>query len=335
MIMYDCNVCAYPECICKRVVSYKEYLDGNGRSPMIFGMEIMRDLLDAIDYILNKVKNIEEVLDYSKLLEPFSEIILEEYIDHDNGELCYLELAILLREKYGEMISKEISFRYTNYSSMDTFFIYILRFLYGQPNDKNNYLIYGLRLEDEYFKKHLKRQEEHWKAIKIKRNFIKTLRLIIQKKEILMLEEKLKQKYVGKRKRINSEKNNRPFQNDIREYLIKYNRGCAVCGNTLKEVLEACHIKPDALCDENESVCIFNYLLLCCNHHKLFDSNMIYFEDDGTIVISEDICEEDRNRLFLDKNKKIKILEESIPFLQERRRLLNKDKIYFLKGETH
>ena len=200
-----------------------------------------------------------------------------------------------------------------------------MRFLYGQPNDKNNYLIYGLRLEDEYFKKQLRKQEERWQANKTKRNFIKIIRLIIQKKEAyqeaLILEEKLKQRYTGKRKRIKSEKNSRPFQNDIRKYLIKYNRECAICGSTVKTILEACHIKPDVFCTDEESFCIFNYILLCPSHHELFDSNMISFEDDGTIIICEYICQEDMNRHLLDKNKKIKIPKESIPFLQERRKL--------------
>ena len=64
----------------------------------------------------------------------------------------------------------------------------------------------------------------------------------------------------------------RPGQAKFKFDVIKrYGAKCAVCGIDLKEVLEAAHIVPkseDGVDDPR------NGLILCANHHRMFDSNL-------------------------------------------------------------
>lgn len=64
-----------------------------------------------------------------------------------------------------------------------------------------------------------------------------------------------------------------------------YNRQCAVCKLGFVEALEAAHIIPWSDCEEAERTDSTNGILLCANHHKLFDSKIITFNDKYKIEI--------------------------------------------------
>jgi predicted restriction endonuclease len=87
--------------------------------------------------------------------------------------------------------------------------------------------------------------------------------------------------------------------------LKKYNCKCALCGVNQPELLIASHIKPWSKSDCNEKLSASNGLLLCPNHDKLFDQGYISFEDNGSIVISPILDE--NNRIFFNINKAMKI----------------------------
>lgn len=109
-------------------------------------------------------------------------------------------------------------------------------------------------------------------------------------------------------------------QGKYRENLFKkYGCKCFLCGVNNKEFLIASHIKPWVASDKNEKCNIYNGLLLCPNHDKLFDRGLITFDDYGKIIISNEL--DDINRLFLnvDKTMKINIEEESIKFMRYHR----------------
>jgi len=66
------------------------------------------------------------------------------------------------------------------------------------------------------------------------------------------------------------------IQNLLKIAALKiYKKRCAFCGVSIEELLEACHIKPWNECDDTERKDIKNIILLCRNHHKLFDSGII------------------------------------------------------------
>ena len=59
----------------------------------------------------------------------------------------------------------------------------------------------------------------------------------------------------------------------------------------------ASHIKPWSESEDDEKLDPDNGLLLCPNHDKAFDGAYITFDDDGKIIISDELSEE--NRVFL------------------------------------
>jgi putative restriction endonuclease len=70
----------------------------------------------------------------------------------------------------------------------------------------------------------------------------------------------------------------------FREALLKaYNNKCAFCGFPHAEALEASHIIPWNICSSAEKMSINNGILLCSNHHRLFDRGIISVSGDYLI----------------------------------------------------
>ncbi len=85
----------------------------------------------------------------------------------------------------------------------------------------------------------------------------------------------------------------------FRSVLIDYWEGrCAVTGLAVPELLRASHIKPWADCESDaERLDVFNGLLLAPHLDAAFDRGFITFDDNGTIIISLQLSEEDREKL--------------------------------------
>ena len=97
----------------------------------------------------------------------------------------------------------------------------------------------------------------------------------------------------------NKEKQGRKYQHIFSKKIFNRDRKCMICCLDLPELLEAAHIKPYSTChndleryDEN------NGILLCCNHHKLYDRGLFTFEIDGTIKISKTLNDPDNYLLI-------------------------------------
>jgi len=74
-------------------------------------------------------------------------------------------------------------------------------------------------------------------------------------------------------------------QHVFRATLLKvYERKCAICDFSFKEALEAAHIIPWAKAKPEERISPINGILLCSNHHKLFDSGLIQITTDLKIL---------------------------------------------------
>jgi predicted restriction endonuclease len=70
-------------------------------------------------------------------------------------------------------------------------------------------------------------------------------------------------------------------------------------------LLTASHIKPWIESEPKEKLDVDNGFLMCPNHDKLFDKGYITFDDEGNIIISDSLKENDR--LFLNVNDKMYI----------------------------
>lgn len=80
-------------------------------------------------------------------------------------------------------------------------------------------------------------------------------------------------------------KNRGIVQKMFRDALMQvYNCSCAFCGFSFEEVLEAAHIIPYSKCDIKQKLDVRNGLLLCANHHKLFDNGYITINDSYKMI---------------------------------------------------
>jgi len=94
-----------------------------------------------------------------------------------------------------------------------------------------------------------------------------------------------------------------------RKLLEKYD-SCCVCGMSNQELLNSSHIKPWAVASGAERVDVDNGFIMCPNHDKLFDRGFISFNDDGSILISKKISDEDAKKVGIDIKYKMKNLSK-------------------------
>lgn len=70
----------------------------------------------------------------------------------------------------------------------------------------------------------------------------------------------------------------------FRNALLKaYDHRCAICSLSYIEALEAAHIIPWSKATESQKISPQNGILLCANHHKVFDRNILKIAEDYTV----------------------------------------------------
>ncbi len=108
-------------------------------------------------------------------------------------------------------------------------------------------------------------------------------------------------------------------QSTFRQQLTNRYEHCCLCGVTNTSLLIASHIKPWAESDAKEKLDVNNGLLLCPNHDKLFDNGYITFDDNGGIIISDDLDKNDQ--IFMNVNEKmaIDLYEDSKAYMKYNR----------------
>ena len=112
-------------------------------------------------------------------------------------------------------------------------------------------------------------------------------------------------------------------QGNYRDKLINIWKKCAVSKCEMTELLIASHIKPWKESTNKERLDRYNGLLLLPNYDKLFDKGLISFEDNGKIIISPLIKEEEYKVLGISPNDELfKVYNENKPYLEEHRRIV-------------
>lgn len=66
--------------------------------------------------------------------------------------------------------------------------------------------------------------------------------------------------------------------------LEAYNGECAICRTSISSILQGAHIKPVA---DNGSDDITNGILLCANHHAMFDRNLLKINPDYSVTVTD------------------------------------------------
>lgn len=158
----------------------------------------------------------------------------------------------------------------------------------------------------EWLKKNNKKIEGH----KLKDEYYNSAKEVEDKIEKLNLQGIDKEAVV--RIRVN--------QGVFKEQLLCRYSHCCLCNVTQKDFLIASHIKPWKDSDENERLDIDNGLLLCPNHDKAFDRGYISFDDNGLIIISDEL--DDKNRVFLNlrQDMSIKLTDGNREYLKYHRK---------------
>lgn len=90
----------------------------------------------------------------------------------------------------------------------------------------------------------------------------------------------------------------REYQHLFRKEILDRDCRCIICCTDNKDVLQACHIKPFADCNDNEKYDCNNGITLCSNHHALFDRNKFTFNDDWKVIIFKSLKESDIHLFF-------------------------------------
>ncbi len=105
-------------------------------------------------------------------------------------------------------------------------------------------------------------------------------------------------------------------QGKFRDFLLKRYKKCCLCGVENHALLTASHIKPWTESESKEQLDVDNGFLMCPNHDKIFDKGYITFDDDGKIIISDRLTENDRELLNVDSRKHIELTEGNKKYLK-------------------
>lgn len=117
-------------------------------------------------------------------------------------------------------------------------------------------------------------------------------------------------------------------QGKFRDDLIKKYHKCPLCEVENPELLRASHIKPwaESKLSPKERNDVDNGILLCVWHDALFDKGLISFDDDGSVIISEQLKDINFSLLNIDVTKKLKLSAMNKKYLKYHRNA-NADKL--------
>lgn len=94
--------------------------------------------------------------------------------------------------------------------------------------------------------------------------------------------------------------------------LQKWNNKSSISDYNNPSFMVASHIKPWRDCDNEECIDADNGLLLTPNYDFLFDQGYISFNDDGTVLISDSLSENDSKEFCFNMDIKIKNVSEKM-----------------------
>ena len=110
----------------------------------------------------------------------------------------------------------------------------------------------------------------------------------------------------------------------FKELLRLENQCCPICGLNASSLLIASHIKPWSKSNEMEKVDKNNGFLLCPNHDYLFDKGFISFDEEGRLLISSLLKEEDIEILGLNRKIQLDLSNEKKEYIKWHREHLYK-----------
>lgn len=95
---------------------------------------------------------------------------------------------------------------------------------------------------------------------------------------------------------------------------------CALCDIELPELLRASYSKPWKDGTDLERVDPYNGVLLCCNHHALYENGLLAFDGQGRLHIAARIPEADYEKYSIRSKMKIARTEQNKPYFKWHKR---------------
>lgn len=108
-------------------------------------------------------------------------------------------------------------------------------------------------------------------------------------------------------------------QGVFRERLIQKYGKCCLCGVTDSRLLIASHIKPWSKSEDKEKLDVNNGFLMCPNHDKLFDQGWISFNDNGEIIMSDELSPVDRVFMNINDSMSVELNDDNRKYLEYHR----------------
>ena len=99
---------------------------------------------------------------------------------------------------------------------------------------------------------------------------------------------------------------------------------CPITGVSIPSLLIASHIVPWSQSNNEEKLDVINGILLSPNFDAHFDRQLISFENDGSILISNNVPQADRDALGVSEAIKISVTEGMLPYLERHRKKFGK-----------
>lgn len=113
------------------------------------------------------------------------------------------------------------------------------------------------------------------------------------------------------------------FRNRLKKY---WNYRCAVTGSQTLEMLRASHIVPWSAASPKERVNVYNGFLLSPTYDAAFDKNLISFSDEGNIIFSKNLKQDEIQRLGLRLDARLRKIEKPhVEYLTRHRAKLQTD----------
>lgn len=100
-------------------------------------------------------------------------------------------------------------------------------------------------------------------------------------------------------------------QGKFREVLLEIWKGCSVTGLFMPAILKASHIKPWRVSSNAERLDPYNGLLLLPQYDALFDTGLVSFSCEGSLLLSKAITVEQLTLLGVDRSSRLRYVHEA------------------------
>ena len=110
-------------------------------------------------------------------------------------------------------------------------------------------------------------------------------------------------------------------QGIFRDKLLHRYHKCCLCNVNLSGLLVASHIKPWAVCTPEERLDINNGLIFCPTHDKLFDKGYISFDDNGRILISDEMDKINQTFCNINSDMSVEVNDKQKDYLEYHRKM--------------